>query len=101
MYRICLAPLQMLPLSWGCCLSPFAVLSGLCGCGLLTSLFGLPIPPAGWLCMIYDSLDLMVQNLDVCPWCCDWTSAGSLATSLLPVSLPLSLAPSRCGEQQK
>lgn len=78
----------MLPLSKGCCLFPsFVVWSVLCGCGFLTSLFGLLSGPAGWLCLIYDSLKLMVQNQDLCLWCCDWTSAGSLASSLLSVAL--------------
>lgn len=82
----------MLPLSKGCCLFPsFVVWSVLCGCGFLTSLFGLLSGPAGWLCLIYDSLELMVQNHDLCLWCCDWTSAGSLASSLLSVSPSLSL----------
>lgn len=82
----------MLPLSKGCCLFPsFVVWSVLCGCGFLTSLFGLLSGPAGWLCLIYDSLELMVQNQDLCLWCCDWTSAGSLASSLLSVSPLLSL----------
>lgn len=82
----------MLPLSKGCCLFPsFVVWSVLCGCGFLTSLFGLLSGPAGWLCLIYDSLELMVQNQDLCLWCCDWTSPGSLASSLLSVSPSLSL----------
>lgn len=58
-----------------------------CFCGFLTSLFGLLSVPAGCQCMIYDSLELMVQNRDLCPWCCDWTGAGSLAPS--PLSVPL------------
>lgn len=33
----------------------------------------------------------MVQNQDLCLWCCDWTGAGSLASSPLSVYLGLSL----------
>lgn len=67
---------------------PLAVRSVLCGCGILTSLFGL-LPPSCRLCLIYDSLELMVQNQDLYPWC-DWTGAGSLASSPLSVSVSLS-----------
>lgn len=41
----------------------------------------------------------MVQNQDLCPWCCDWTGAGSLASCSLSVSF--SLAPSRWGERRR
>lgn len=35
----------------------------------------------------------MVQNQDLCLWCCDWIGAGSLASSLLSLSLSLTLLP--------
>lgn len=56
------------------------------------------IRPAGWLCQIYGSLELMVQNQDLCLWRRDWTGVGSLASALLSVSLSLSLGTRRATE---
>lgn len=43
-----------------------------------------------------------VTEQDLCPWCCDWTGVGSLASSLpCPFLSVRPFTPSICGEQQR
>ena len=82
----------MLPLHKGCYLFPPCCLISAVWLWLFDfSVWPSPSVLLAAFCLIYDSLELMVQNQDLCPWCCDWIGAGSLASSRLSLSISLSL----------